>query len=271
MADAPAVRIAVEPAADWSATGPNADRAVTVARRLTDRPHRVVVEACPPEHVGLGVGTQLSLAVARALAPNRPAVELAGLAGRGERSAIGVYGFGQGGFLVDGGRREGGGLAPLVARVEFPADWRVVLLIPEAPGRWHGEVERDVFDTMSAAADDALCRLVLLGLLPALGEYDLPAFGGALAEYNARAGELFRAAQGGTYTAAAAELIAWLRRQGVDGVGQTSWGPTAFAVVEDEGRAAALAAAARRALPAITATVAAGRNNGANAPGARGE
>ena len=30
-----------------------------------------------------------------------------------------------------------------------------------------------------------------------------------------------------------AEVVAWLRQQGVRGVGQSSWGPTVFAVVAD--------------------------------------
>src|SRR5262245_52221988 len=69
MVEEPAVIVAAEPAAEWSATGPAAERALAVARRVTLTPHRIVVETCPPEHTGLGVGTQLSLAVARALRP----------------------------------------------------------------------------------------------------------------------------------------------------------------------------------------------------------
>ena len=34
MIDAPAIRVAVEPAAEWSATGPSADRALAVGRRV---------------------------------------------------------------------------------------------------------------------------------------------------------------------------------------------------------------------------------------------
>src|SRR5204862_353231 len=89
-----------------------------------NRATHAVVAACPPEHTGLGVGTQLSRAVARAVCPGVPAVELARLAGRGNRSAIGVYGFEAGGFLVDGGKRDDAALAPLMARVDFPGDWR---------------------------------------------------------------------------------------------------------------------------------------------------
>ena len=120
MIEAPAVRVAVEPATEWSAVGPAADRALAVARRVAaDWPHRVIVEACPPEHVGLGVGTQLSLAVARAVSrslgrPDDVPVEPARLTDRGARSAIGSHGFEHGGFLVDGGKRGTDALAPLI-------------------------------------------------------------------------------------------------------------------------------------------------------------
>jgi predicted sugar kinase len=70
-------------------------------------------------------------------------------------------------------------------------------------------------------------------MLPALAEQDLTVFGEALHEFNARAGEWFAAAQGGRYaTEEVAALVRWLRGQGVRGVGQSSWGPTVFAVVE---------------------------------------
>ena len=51
-------------------------------------------------------------------------------------------------------------------------------------------------------------------------------------ELNARAGDAFAAAQGGRYAApAVTALVARLRGLGVKGVGQSSWGPTVFAVV----------------------------------------
>jgi beta-RFAP synthase len=263
MVEAPAVRVAVEPADGWSATGPTAERALAVARRVIDRPHRVIVEACPPEHTGLGVGTQLSLAVARAVRPDAPASELATLAGRGGRSAIGVYGFDSGGFLVDGGKREPSALAPLVARVEFPPEWRVVLLTPPGPA-WSGDRERAAFAALAGApADDALCRLVLLGMLPALRVRDLDGFAAAVGEYNARAGEPFAAAQGGTYGGpAVADLVAWLHAEGIAGAGQSSWGPTVFAVVGDADRAAAIARRAGSKWLGVAAMVTAGRNTG---------
>ena len=94
-----------------------------------------------------------------------------------------------------------------------------------------------------------LCRLVLLGMLPALAEHDLEAFGEALYDFNCRAGEPFAPVQGGVYAGPRiAEVVAFVRQQGVRGVGQSSWGPTVFAVTEDEAGAEGTGAEDARAV-----------------------
>ncbi len=281
MVESPAVRVGVEPAANWAAHGPSAERALAFARRYVQSlpaaeqvAHRVIVEACPPEHRGLGTGTQLALAVASALArslsrPEESAVDLARRVGRGARSALGVHGFARGGFLVDGGKRDPESVAPLVARMDFPPEWRIVLFTPPVAAPWHGERERAAFAALSGApADDALCRLALLGMLPALAEHDLAAFGEALYEFNRRAGEPFQQVQGGPYASREVEgLIGWLRGQGARGVGQSSWGPTVFAIVGDADMAAALSRQARtRWGPDLRSVVTAARNRGMGIP-----
>jgi beta-RFAP synthase len=219
-------------------------------------PLRIEVERCPPEHVGLGTGTQLSLSVARAVAaaaglPEPDVRELADRAGRGRRSAIGVHGFAQGGLLVEAGQRQPGSISPLVARTDFPSDWRVVLMLPPWERGRHGTNEVEAFAELSRrpiprAQTDVLCRLVLLGLLPALAEADAPAFGEAVHEFNSRAGECFAAVQGGVYASPRiADLVAFLRGQGVPGAGQSSWGPAVFAVVADAEQAADVAGRVR--------------------------
>jgi beta-RFAP synthase len=264
MVECPALRLQVEPSPAWSAEGPLAERALAFARRFAQAvpagslaPHRLIVESAPPEHCGLGSGTQLGLAVARALAAaaglaDLGPAELARRVGRGLRSALGVHGFDRAGFLVEGGKRSPDELAPLVARLPFPEAWRVVLAVAPGEQRVHGDREWLAFHDLlgrpnRAGAADALCRLVLLGMLPALVEHDAEAFGEALHDFNARAGEMFAAVQGGTYSSpGVAELVAFVRRQGVRGVGQSSWGPVVFAVVEDAGRADHLAIQLRR-------------------------
>jgi beta-RFAP synthase len=216
-----------------------------------------VIEAAPPPHSGFGSGTQLGLAVARALAvaaglAELDAGDLARRVKRGARSALGVHGFARGGFLVEGGQRAPGQLAPLVARPPFPEAWRVVLAVPPAPSGMHGRAEQQAFQALLARQPDrqdaeARCRLVLLGMLPALVEEDLTTFGEALHDFNARSGESFAAFQGGTYAGPlVAELVAFVRGQGVRGVGQSSWGPAVFAVVGDEERGRHLALQVQR-------------------------
>jgi beta-RFAP synthase len=256
MVESPALRLRAEPAPDWSAEGPLSGRSLDFARRFVQTvpagslaPRRLVIESAPPQHSGFGSGTQLGLAVARALAlaaglPDLDAAELARRVGRGLRSALGVHGFAHGGFLVEAGKRSSDQMSPLVARLPFPEPWRVVLAVPSGAPTVCGDRERQAFrDRIERTNTDALCRLVLLGMLPALVERDEQAFGEALHDFNARAGEAFAAAQGGTYAGPrVAELIAFVRRQGVCGVGQSSWGPAVFAVVGDPGRADHLAA-----------------------------
>lgn len=266
MVQEPAVTVSVEPATEWFATGPLADRALTYARaycNTTVGAWRIAVESCPTDHTGLGVGTQLALAtsaaISRALGHNETAEDLAQRVGRGARSAIGVHGFARGGFLVDGGKRSPDELAPLVARADFPNDWRIVLFHPPGARRVHGSDELAAFAELVPAADDAMARLITLGMLPALARRELTTFGDAMTEYNARAGELFRPVQGGTYsTPQTAEIVAWLRQRGVRGAGQSSWGPTAFAIVGDAAEAHALVVASP-----VPAMATAARNCGA--------
>lgn len=246
MVDRPGLAVRVEPANDWSTAGPLADRALGFARQVVGtlppaerRPFRVTVEHAPVEHTGLGVGTQLGIAIARAIAVETgcawSVAELAVRAGRGERSAIGIHGFEHGGLIVEGGKLAGEPVSPLVARLPFPPDWVVLMFTPPG-GSWHGGLERQAFAQLaagpSAGETEVLCRLVLTGLLPAAASGDLDGFGEALYEFNARAGDAFAPTQGGRYAGPrVVELVARLRNLGIKGVGQTSWGPTVFAVV----------------------------------------
>ena len=251
MIDSPGIGVRVSPATQWSARGPNAERALAFARLFsatlpTERPqsYAIEVESCPPQHTGLGSGTALALAVAKAIASEAghgdwSSVELAQRANRGERSAIGVYGFDRGGLIVEAGKLPGERISPLIGRWSFPSEWRIVLLRPRTAEAWHGPKEREAFASLPKNnATETLCRIVVTGLLPAIASKDIDAFGEALHEYNARAGEGFATAQGGTWAGpAVAECVAFLRSEGIRGVGQSSWGPTVFAVVEDERRA----------------------------------
>ncbi len=228
------------------ASGPLADRALRVAGRVASHLETLglspvpldlrIVEA-PDEHVGLGTGTQLSLAVARAVAMfagsnELRAPHLATMTGRGVRSGVGIHGFDRGGLIVEGGHKREGGIAPLLSHARFPRDWHVLVLVPPMATGRHGSDELEAFATlppMPEAETNRLCRLVLLGILPAVIEEDLDAFGAAVSEMQHRVGSWFAPVQGGVFASKALEeTAAWMRGQGLRGVGQSSWGPTIY-------------------------------------------
>jgi beta-RFAP synthase len=253
MIDQPGTVVRVRPADAWQFEGPLASRAQLFAHRLLASlglpfpPLQVLVERGPEEHAGLGAGTQLGLAVAKAIAvqsglENLDATDLAVLIDRGERSAIGVHGFDRGGLIVEPGKREDEPLSPLLSCIRLPEDWRVAVFIPNGGAAWHGSREEGAFaGAKPTGLVESLCDLALRELLPAAAAGDLESFGEAVYEFNRRAGEPFAAAQGGVYSSSeVGGTIARLRGLGVECVGQSSWGPAVFAMVEDADRAAKL-------------------------------
>lgn len=247
LVDRPGLEIVSQPADAWSATGPMADRALAVAERVAGAlavelgrpvgPFRLEVVRAAPDHAGLGTGTQLSLAAARLAAaqagrPDLTAPSLAELTGRGKRSGIGLHGFDRGGLIVDGGRRGETGVPPMLARLEFPDNWRALVLVPPVAKGLSGDDEASAFGRLRPPGDaliDRLCRLVLLGLMPAVVERDLAGFGAALTAIQGHVGRAFASVQGGGWVRPDLDLILdRIRAEGLVGVGQSSWGPTLY-------------------------------------------
>jgi beta-RFAP synthase len=252
MIEEPGVEVRLEPRPDWVYTGPLAERVRDLVGRILSRggeppgerplpPACVEVVSAPAEHTGLGVGSQLSLAITQGLAtlsgwPELTPSQLATLSGRGRRSGIGLHGFRLGGLIVDGGRRDDLRPPPLVVRSSFPEEWSILLVQPPGPRGRHGDDEVRSFADLPPLPDhltDRLCRLVLLGMLPALAERELRDFGEALSELQRHVGAAFAPLQGGPYSSPVSEaLVEALGRMGLVGAGQSSWGPTLYAFGE---------------------------------------
>jgi beta-ribofuranosylaminobenzene 5'-phosphate synthase len=261
-APAPTLVLSVEPADLLETHGSDAARAAEFARRFLDY-HQirggatVHVHRSLPVHAGLGSGTQLALAVARALAETygveSEAAALARAVGRARRSAIGTWTFAAGGLVVDGGRhpdRDAGG--PLIARLPFPASWRCVVAVPDAAPAINGAEEAAVFAQLPpppAGEVERVAHRVLMALLPALADGDLPGFGAALSEVQTITGRWFAPAQGGIFAPGpSADLVRQMGEWGAFGVGQSSWGPAVYGIVEGEETAQGLADRVRAAL-----------------------
>jgi beta-RFAP synthase len=267
MIEDPGLELLAEPADRFHAEGPLAGRVAALLDRIQGRwsedapfrPVRIEVRSAPAEHTGLGVGTQLSLAVARlvlAASGVEPTLDnLARLSERGLRSGVGLHGFLHGGLLVDGGHKVPGDLPPLVSRMAFPPDWSILVVRPPVPPGRHGRDEAAAFAELppvSERTSERLCRLVLLDLLSAVASRDLEAFGAALAELQREVGAAFAPAQGGVYASPQSEaLVAEFARLGLVGGGQSSWGPSLYAfgrVSDDEREAITAHLQARHAL-----------------------
>jgi beta-ribofuranosylaminobenzene 5'-phosphate synthase len=225
-------------------TGPSAQRAercltqLCQAMSVSDQVS-INIEAAIPEHVGLGSGTQMALAIGTALNAyyglGMTVRDIAAVMDRGLRSGIGIGVFEHGGLVVDGGRGEKTITPPVLVHLEVPADWRFILVFDSGQGL-HGDQEIAAFEALPSFPQqeaEHLCYQIMMQALPAVAEGDLHLFGQVISQLQIAVGKHFAPAQGGIYASKdVGKAMAWLAKQGAVGIGQTSWGPTGFCAVE---------------------------------------
>lgn len=258
--DAPALVLEVSRGDELTATGELEPRLLAWAESFLDHYQnkagaRLELKRALPAHVGLGSGTQLALAVAAGLARlfgiEASIRALANVMGRGRRSGVGIAAFEAGGLAVEASPLPGGVPASLL-RHAVPDDWTFVVVVPQGTHGLSGATEEEAFRRLSPAPEDEvdlLCRLVLADLVPSLIERDLGTFGETLTRIQEIVGRRFQAFQSGTYaTELSADLLKAMAKAGAAGWGQSSWGPTVFALVGDPGAADAVEGAARAVL-----------------------
>jgi len=274
------VELSAAPVDSVTAVGPAALAEVGRARahleRLRERtgrrgPLQLRLLRVLPAHAGFGSGTQLALAIGRAFVQwHGLAVDsatLAGWLGRGLRSGIGIAGFDQGGLLLDAGPGADGSAAPLLARLALPEAWRVLVVQDSTQQGLSGAHEKQALvalPPLPQAVAAEICHQVLMRVLAGAASADFAAFAAGLTRVQQLLGEHFAPAQGGSaYTSAAVgQLVQWLAeahrgRAGAGqageeaphgaAVGQSSWGPTGFAILPSAAAAEAAVRAVRAA------------------------
>lgn len=272
------------------AARPEIERVQAHLARLRERtgrhqPARLVLHQVLAAHAGLGSGTQLALAVGRAFARwqglDITTPTLAAWLGRGLRSGVGIAGFDHGGLLLDGGPAADGRPAALLSRIEMPSAWRVLVVRDARVRGLSGPDEKAAIATLAAlprssAAD--ICHQVLMRVLPGAAHAEFEPFALGLNRVQDVLGEHFAPAQrGSAYTSGPVErLLRWIataRIAGLDApaaIGQSSWGPTGFAILPSEAAAHAALDAARAAGvvdAALDLQIVAARNRGATTDG----
>jgi beta-ribofuranosylaminobenzene 5'-phosphate synthase len=210
------------------------------------RPFHARILKHPPQHCGFGSKTSLALSLIAGanhfcgIGLSRHKMQI--LSGRGAASGVGIHAFFEGGVICDGGHQRHSArellpssakstteLPPLLSRLEFPSQWRVILLLGTAPAL-SGDEEVTFFRKHTPTErQDALEAIVTLhhGVLPAFATANYPALACALAEFHSRGfkmSELLRC------DAPTRSCFDALSRRGFP-IGVSSVGPLLYAIV----------------------------------------
>jgi len=266
----PNVMVEAEPSETLKVLGEKTGEVRFLVKRFseaynTDDKVRVYVKRVLPEHVGLGSGTQLALAISTALAKlqniSASVSELSGVMGKGSVSGIGTAVFEHGGFVVEGGHKiqmdkrmvsASKSPPPVIFRQLFPEDWNFVVAIPNVKRGFTDQEEARAFEHLPSMPSEkvgSVCHLIVMGLLPALIERDIKVFGNSLTQIQSIVGDYFATVQGGRFSSSVAkDCIEYMRTLGAYGVGQSSWGPTVYGIVYGEEKAKRMALAVRNFL-----------------------
>jgi beta-ribofuranosylaminobenzene 5'-phosphate synthase len=218
-------------------------RVEDLRRQLGTGPVAIFVRRGPPEHIGLGSKTCLTLACLTAASTiwdrQLSYEQLQRASGRGGASGIGVTGFFTGGFVIDAGhkgkrsllpsaRHHPTGVPPAVVSIAAPGNWLVTLFMPSGK-RVSGEAEVEFFRQATPIPRSEILEQMMLAyheLAPAVMENDIYAFGAAMAEFI---GLGFKAREISNQSPGVSKLIADLSRISPC-VGMSSMGPLVFTV-----------------------------------------
>lgn len=214
---------------------------------------RAVLKATPPQHVGFGSKTALSLALIAGVNEFRAVGwsvdEMQRMSGRGAASGVGVHSFFKGGVIWDVGHRaETGkrllpsgwvtptGVPPLGARIPFPDGWRIALLLPDERPMTGPEEAKFFVENAPVSKLEALSTMAALyhGVLPAILLQDYGALASALAEVH---GTGFKLRELRIWSRELQTALADLSKAGF-AVGLSSVGPLIYIVLPDDDLAA---------------------------------
>jgi len=195
-----------------------------------------------PPHSGLGSGTQLAMSLAYGFAKlanidNFDVVAAVKKMGRMKRSIIGANGWLGGGFIIGNNRN--------FTRYTLPEGWRIVLLLDQKTQGLFGKSETEAF-----------------GKTAAIAQNDFKAFAHIISKVQRAMGEAFKLWQHhNMFMSPAIKSIAHLLPK--EGIGQSSWGPTAFVFVPNKAEATRLQAKIQNATTKINVAIVAPDNKGA--------
>ncbi len=119
---------------------------------------------------------------------------------------------------------------PIIARHDFPTDWKILVAIPDVPAGASGNIETGIFRAHCPVPLDevrALSHEILMRMLPGIASRDLDLFGSSI---NAVQDLGFKKVELSLQPPQVTGLLPVLRNAGAAGAGLSSFGPTVYAV-----------------------------------------
>jgi len=210
-----------------------------------------------PSHVGLGSKTQLSLAIAMAIAKLKEmditTNLLTKLVERGGTSGIGWRGFESGGFILDGGHDFGIGQeketflpssasnsadpAITILRYPIPEHWRFVLAIPNVKKGSYGDEEVSIFQKHAPIPKEEVNEVshqILMKIIPGILKKDLTCFGEGLKRIQNIG---FKNVEISLQHDIVKNLLNFLEEYGIKAYGMSSFGPSVVSITESDDEA----------------------------------
>ncbi|MEM1634676.1 MAG: GHMP kinase [Thermosphaera sp.] len=235
--DHPRTTVVVRRNRELSINGPRSfeirERIYPLVKKYSLQEGAVEVMESIPKHVGLGSTTQLLLSVAKGLLIANEVEfdieEVSSMLRVGEISGVGKYAFQYGGFIVDSGVKNKS-FPKLYMRLDFPEEWGFIVVVPNGVGLTDDEEKRvfsQAFPVPVSLIHEASFHL-FVEMIPSLKEKDHVGFAEGLEKFQLTVGKMFSEYQGGVFSTYSERAVHTLKKLGIRGVGQSSWGPAVY-------------------------------------------
>jgi len=241
------------------------------AYKIDNKNFHFILKQYYPSHVGLGSKTQLSLAIATAIAKlknlNVPHRTLTKIVERGGTSGIGWRGFETGGFILDGGHDFGKGEeketflpssaansadpALTILRYNIPENWRFVLAIPNVKKGAYGDEEVSIFQSQTPIPREEVNEVshqILMKIIPGILKDNLTCFGEGLKKIQSIG---FKQREIQLQDDVVKNLLRFMEEYGVKAYGMSSFGPSVIGITESNTKAKNLLKAVKQKLKGV--------------------
>jgi len=197
---------------------------------------KIIVKKFIPTHQGLGSGTQLSLSVGFLISQlnnlEMDINQISQVLNRGNRSGIGIEAFESGGFIIDLGKNKKSKKLPLkFLNLKWPKTWKIILIFDNTLAGTSGTNESQQFKKLKTVHSKFVnqnCKAVLMKVVPGILEKNFEEFSEGIRLVQKNMSKIFYGDSNLYASSKIKNIFSHLNKKGIQGYGQSSWGPTGF-------------------------------------------